>query len=62
MECFQQNRSHFLLGYGFIDEVSALYALIWNKPIWMYTYALRLLNVPTEEPFNNFMFRYKSKA
>ena len=49
--------SHELTGYGFIDEVSALYGLIWNKPIWMYTYALRVLNVSTEEPYNNFMFR-----
>ena len=28
-----------IIGYGFVDEVSALYGLIWNKPKYMYTYA-----------------------
>ena len=44
-------------GYGFIDEVSALYGLIWNKPKFIYVFALKALQQPTEEPFNFYMFR-----
>ena len=43
--------SHELQGYGYIDEVSALYGLLWNKPKFMYFYALRLLQQPIAEPF-----------
>ena len=32
-----------LQGYGFVDEIGALYGLMWNKPKFMYAYALRLL-------------------
>ena len=46
-----------IIGYGFVDEVSALYGLIWNKPKYMYTYALKALQQPTEEPLNFYMFR-----
>ena len=40
-----------LQGYGYIDEVSALYGLLWNKPKFMYSYALRLLQQPLVEPY-----------
>ena len=40
-----------LQGYGFVDEVSALYGLMWNKPKFMYAYALRLLQQPMVEPY-----------
>ena len=43
--------SHELQGYGYIDEVSALYGLLWNQPKFMYLYALRLLQQPIAEPF-----------
>ena len=31
-----------LPGFGFVDEIGALYGLMWNKPKFMYAYALRL--------------------
>ena len=40
-----------LNGYGYIDEVSALYGLLWNQPKFMYAYALRLLQQPAAEPY-----------
>ena len=43
--------SHELQGYGYIDEVSALYGLLWNKPKFMYAYAMRLLQQPAVEPY-----------
>ena len=43
--------SHELQGYGYLDEVSALYGLLWNKPKFMYAYAMRLLQQPAVEPF-----------
>ena len=39
-----------LQGYGLLDEVSALYGLLWNKPKFMYFYALRILQQPLVEP------------
>ena len=39
-----------LQGYGYLDEVSALYGLLWNKPKFMYYYALSLLQQPLVEP------------
>ena len=45
------------LGYGFVEETSALYGLIWNKPKFMYAaYALRLLQQPSAEPFSFYTF------
>ena len=38
-----------LPGYGYLDETSALYGLIWNKPVFMAAYAYRILRVPTGE-------------
>ena len=49
--------SHELQGYGYIDEVSALYGLLWNKPKFMYLYALRVLQQPLSEPYNVFLLR-----
>ena len=39
-----------LQGYGNLDEVSALYGLMWNKPKFMFLYALRLLQQHLVEP------------
>lgn len=47
-----------LQGYGFVDEVSALYGLMWNKPKFMYAYALRLLHQPMVEPYIIGIFKY----
>lgn len=49
--------SHELQGYGYIDEVSALYGLLWNKPKLMYVYALALLQQPTPEPWKCGLFK-----
>ena len=35
--------SNELQGYGYLNEVSALYGLIWNKPKFMFGYLLRSL-------------------
>ena len=43
--------SHELQGYGYIDEVSALYGLMWNKPKNMYNAARRVLQQPIVEPY-----------
>ena len=43
--------SHELQGYGYLDEVSALYGLLWNKPKIMAPYVLRLLQQPLVEPY-----------
>ena len=34
-----------------------MYGLIWNKPKFIYVYALKALQQPTEEPYNIYMFR-----
>ena len=47
-----------MTGYGYIDEVSALYGLMWNKPKFMYAYAMRLLQQPAVEPFIIGTFKY----
>lgn len=47
-----------LQGYGFVDEVSALYGLMWNKPKFMYAYALRLLQQSMVEPYIIGIFKY----
>ena len=39
-----------LQGYGYLDEVSALYGLLWNKPKFMYFFAMRFLQLPLVEP------------
>ena len=49
--------SHELQGYGFLDEISALYGLLWNKPKFMHFYALRSLRQPLLEPNNVYLFR-----
>ena len=49
--------SHENFFYGWIDEVSALYGLIWNKPKFMMVYALRLLQQPQTEPFGFYFLR-----
>ena len=49
--------SHELQGYGYIDEVSALYGLLWNRPKFMYVYALVLLQQPTPEPWRCGIFK-----
>ena len=49
--------SHELQGYVYLDEISALYGLLWNKPKFMYAYAWRLLQQPQEEPYNIYIFR-----
>ena len=46
-----------LQGYGYLDEVSALYGLLWNKPKFMYVYALVLLQQPTPEPWRCGIFK-----
>ena len=38
--------THEVQGYGFIDEISALYGLIWNKAAFVTVYALRILRIP----------------
>ena len=50
--------SNELQGYGYLDDVSALYGLIWNKPKFMYSFVLRALDVPKEEPYGSYIFRY----
>ena len=50
--------SNELQGYGYLDEVSALYGLIWNTPKFMYSYALRAFKVPKEEPYGSYIFKY----
>ena len=37
--------SHTLQGYGYLDEVSALYGLIWNNPKLMVSIGLRALDI-----------------
>ena len=49
--------SHELQGYGYLDEISALYGLLWNKPKYMNFYALRSLRVPKSEPNDVYLFR-----
>jgi len=49
--------SHELQGYGYLDEISALYGLLWNKPKFMNFYALRSLRVPKSEPNDVYLFR-----
>lgn len=39
-------------GYGYVDDVSALYGLIWLKPKFMFLYVTRLLGQTPDEPFN----------
>ena len=46
--------SQVIAGYGFIDEVSALYGLMWNKPAFISTYAFRILRVPPQNERQNF--------
>ena len=48
--------SHVIAGYGFIDEVSALYGLMWNKPAFISNYAFRLLRIPPQNERQNFYF------
>jgi len=48
--------SHEVGGYGFIDEVSALYGLILNKPAFISTYAFLLLRIPPENERQGFHF------
>ena len=43
-------------GYGFIDKLSALYGLMWNKPAFISVYALRLLRIPPQNERQNFYF------
>ena len=35
--------SHELQGYGYLNEISALYGLLWNKPKFMMAYMLKAL-------------------
>ena len=51
--------SHVIAGYGFIDEVSALYGLMWNKPAFISPYAFRLLRIPPQNERQNFYFLKK---
>lgn len=50
--------SNELQGYGYLNEVSALYGLIWNKPKFMYSYVLRALLVKKEQPYGSYIFKY----
>ena len=43
--------THELQGYGYINEVSAIYGLLWNKPKYMYAAAILLLQQPFNEPY-----------
>ena len=48
--------SHVIAGYGFIDEVSALYGLMWNKPAFTSVHAIRLLKKKTQNERQNIYF------
>ena len=48
--------SHVLGGYGFTDEVSALYGLMWNKPDYISTFAFRILRIPPRNEREGFYF------
>ena len=50
--------THELQGYGWIDEVSALYGLIWNTPKFMFAYARRIMRLPSVEPLLIGIMRY----
>jgi len=50
--------SNELQGYGYLDEVSALYGLIWNTPKFMYSYVLRAFKKKKEEPYGSYIFKY----
>ena len=50
--------THELQGYGWIDEVSALYGLIWNTPKFMFAYARRITRQPLTEPWFIGIVRY----
>ena len=50
--------SNELQGYGYLDEVSALYGLIWNTPKFMYFYVLRAFKIKKEEPYGSYIFKY----
>lgn len=48
--------SHEVQGYGFIDEISALYGLMWNKPAFIAVYGFRTLKIPPQNERQNFYF------
>ena len=50
--------SNELQGYGYLDEISALYGLLWNKPKFMYSYVLRSLGIKKTEPYGSYIFKY----
>ena len=52
--------SNELQGYGYLDEISALYGLIWNKPKFMYSYVLTALK-QTVKDYGDFIFRSEYK-
>ena len=43
-------------GYGYLDEVGALYGLMWNNPKFVLTLALRALG-QSRDPFSIYVFR-----
>ena len=49
--------SNELQGYGYLDEISALYGLIWNKPKFMYSYVLTALKIKNPE-YEDYIFRF----
>ena len=46
--------SHSSQGYGFIDEIGALYGLMWNTPKFVISLALRILDRNPESPKNTY--------
>jgi len=48
--------SHTAIGYGYLDEVSTLYGLIWNNPKLIVTLVLRALN-KADDPFNIYVLK-----
>ena len=48
--------SHEIGGYGFIDEISALYGLMWNKPAFTSLNAFRILKIPPQNERQNIYF------
>ena len=48
--------SNELQGYGYLDEISALYGLIWNKPKFMYSYVLTAVK-ETVKDYEDYIFK-----
>ena len=48
--------SHTMPGYGYIDEIGALYGLMWNDPVYLLSVCLRTVG-KDEDPLSVYTFR-----